>query len=338
MDTTGDGVADIGGCSDLKSYSHGTNFMTVYELDPLTGDELVQTMFFPATPVALACTPESCPLAGSQWVKPIAYDDPDDRALIDAEFAMAVNGGEYLDRFGSCLTPVAEATAVSAASYAGGEAARESLVALFGSGLAPRPQIAVSLPLPTVLAGTAVELFDSGGQRWPAPLLYVSESQINLMIPGEAELGPARLRVRTAGGLNLAEARLTIAEVAPALFTADASGRGPAAALAVYVDGNGKQTTDLTFECDASGCHGKALDAPAAVSLFGVGFRGRSGLEGVRVRVGGIAAEVLYVGSQGDFEGLDQLNLTPPEGLQGVVDVEIEVDGKAANPVTLMFR
>ena len=338
MDTDGDEIADIGGCSDLKTYSHGTNFMTVYELDPFTGDELVQTMFFPPTPVALDCTPASCPPTGSAWVKPVAHDDPVDRALIDAEFAMAMNGGLFSDPNGACRTPVSQATAVSAASYTAGEAARESLVALFGSGLAPRQQVAVSLPLPTLLAGTAVELFDSGGQRWPVPLLYVSGTQINLKIPGEAELGPARLRVRETGGRSLAEARLTIAQVAPALFTADASGRGPAAALAVYVDSNGGQTAELTFECDTAGCHDRALKRPAAVSLFGVGFRGRSAIEAVRARVGGAEADVLYAGPQGGFEGLDQLNLAPPEGVHGVVDVEIEVDGKAANPVTLMFR
>jgi uncharacterized protein (TIGR03437 family) len=329
---------DVGGCSDLRSYAHGTNFMTVYELDPITGDELVQTLIFPQTPVTLACMPGSCPPAGSDWVKPVAYDDPKDHAIVDAEFAMVVGGGEFVDRFGDCRTAVSQATAVSAASYVGGEAARESLASIFGPGLAPRPQAAASLPLPTILAGVSVDLFDSRGQRWAAPLLYVSETQINLEIPAKAELGPARLRVRDLDGRTAAEARLTITRVAPALFTADASGRGPAAALAVYVKPSGAQTAELTFECDSEGCRDKALDEPAAVSLFGVGVRGRSGLSAIRARIGGLPATVLYAGPQGEFAGLDQLNLEPAPGLHGVLDVEIEVDGKAANPVTVMFR
>jgi hypothetical protein len=116
FDTDGDGAADAGGCSDLHSYTHGTNFMTMYELDPITGDELVQTLIFPQTPVKLACTPGSCPPAGSDWVKPIAYDDPKDHAIVDAELAMVVSGGEFVDRFGECGTTVSQATAVSAAS------------------------------------------------------------------------------------------------------------------------------------------------------------------------------------------------------------------------------
>ncbi len=338
LDTDGDGFADAGGCSDLRSYSHGTNFMSVYELDPFTGDELVQTLFFPPTPLALDCTTLSCSPTGSAWVSPIGYDDPEDRALIDAEFAMTLNGGEFLDPLGDCRAPVPQAAAVSAASYVEGEAARDSLVAVFGAQLAPRDQVAVSLPLPTTLAGTSVDLFDSRGQSSAAGLLYVSPGQVNLVIPAEAALGPARLRLREASGRALAEARLVIREVAPALFTADASGRGPAAALAVFVGEDGAQRAELTFACDAGGCRDRALEAPAAISLFGGGLRGRSSLEAVRARIGGREAQVLYAGPQGEFAGLDQLNLVPPAGLRGSVEVEIEVEGERANAVTLRFR
>ena len=338
VDTDGDGLMDAGGCSDLRFHSHGMNFMSIYEIDPLTPNELVQTLIFPETPIRFECTPLACPPSGSEWVKPIAYDDPEDRALVDAEFAMASTGGEFIDRFNECRTPVAQATAVSAASYLGKEAARESLVSVFGANLAPRSQAAPSLPLPATLAGVSVDVFDSGGRRWPAPLLYVSSGQINLMIPPEAALGPARLRVREESGRAAADARLTIVEVAPALFTADASGRGAAAALAVYQKPGGGRTIDPTFECDSAGCRDRAIAAPAALTLFGVGFRARSNLTGVHARIGGLPAEVLYAGPQGEYAGLDQLNLVPPQGIHGVVDVEIEVDGKSANPVTVMFR
>ncbi|MEZ5365816.1 MAG: hypothetical protein R2748_26665 [Bryobacterales bacterium] len=295
-DVDGDGIADTGGCSDLRSYAHGTNFMTIYELDPFTGNQLVQTLIFPETPVSLDCSPGSCPPTGSQWVKPIAYDDPKDRAVVDAEFAMAMNGGEFFDISNACGKPVSKVTAVSAASYQAGEAAPDALVSLFGEDLAPRSQIAISLPLPTMLAGTTVELFDSRGQHWPAPLLFVSATQINLLIPPQAQLGPARLRVSGSDGAA-AEARLTLTNVAPALFTADASGRGPAAALAVYSDAGGKQRIELTFECDTQGCRDVALDPPAAITLFGAGFRGRSALGAVRAHVGGADAEVTYAGA-----------------------------------------
>ncbi|MBK7601951.1 MAG: hypothetical protein IPJ07_26880, partial [Acidobacteria bacterium] len=43
--------------------------------------------------------------------------------------------------------------------------------------------------------------------------------------------------------------------------------------------------------------------------LFGTGLRYRSALSNITALVGGIPVEVLYAGAQGDFPGLDQINL-----------------------------
>ena len=48
LDSDRDGVLlDSGGCRDLRTYSRGNNFMSMYELDPLATDELVQTIYYP---------------------------------------------------------------------------------------------------------------------------------------------------------------------------------------------------------------------------------------------------------------------------------------------------
>ncbi len=69
--------------------------------------------------------------------------------------------------------------------------------------------------------------------------------------------------------------------------------------------------------------------------LFGTGFRGRSGA--VRATIGGENAEVLFAGPQGDFVGLDQINVRLPRSLsgRGGVTVTLTVDGKTANSVTI---
>jgi uncharacterized protein (TIGR03437 family) len=74
--------------------------------------------------------------------------------------------------------------------------------------------------------------------------------------------------------------------------------------------------------------------------LFGTGFRWRQSLDAVRVTVGGEPAEVLYAGLQLRYPGLDQLNVRLPRSLagRGEVEVLLEVDGKAANPVTVSVR
>ena len=73
--------------------------------------------------------------------------------------------------------------------------------------------------------------------------------------------------------------------------------------------------------------------------LFGTGIRGfRSE---VTATVGGEEVPVLGAVPQGEFVGLDQVNLGPlPRSLLGRGEVEIilTVDGKTANTVTLNIR
>jgi uncharacterized protein (TIGR03437 family) len=60
----------------------------------------------------------------------------------------------------------------------------------------------------------------------------------------------------------------------------------------------------------------------------------------VSVTIGGEPVEVLYVGPQGQFPGLDQINVRVPARLagRGNVEVRLSVEGRMANPVTVRFR
>ena len=72
------------------------------------------------------------------------------------------------------------------------------------------------------------------------------------------------------------------------------------------------------------------------LQLYGTGIRQRTGLANVTATIGGQKVDVLYAGSQGGYEGLDQVNLTVPRTLpSGELDVVIKVDGVAANPVKI---
>ncbi len=341
IDVDGDDVADLGGCADVGAYSHGTNFMSVYELDPLTGDELVQTLIFPDIALAMTCGPLGCPPTGSGWFAPAAYDDPVDKALIFAEMAVATNGGEF-DARGACPELLALGQPASAASYAVDALAPDSIASVFGQDLAVSKQVAKSLPLPKALGGVVVEIIDSAGAALRAGMLFVSGGQVNFVVPGGVAEGPARVRVRTlAANRVVAAGRIEIRRVAPGIFTANASGRGVAAGLAVYLDDDGRRETELLFECTSNGCASKPLRARGRqifLTLFGVGFRGRASLEDVEVRIGGKDARVLYAGPQSQFEGLDQLNFEVTGSLSGVVDIEVAVEGIAANSTLVRFE
>ena len=74
--------------------------------------------------------------------------------------------------------------------------------------------------------------------------------------------------------------------------------------------------------------------------LFGTGVRYRQALTTVSFRIGGVQAEVIYAGPQGQYTGQDQINVRVPRTLmgRGEVDVEMIVDGKIANTVKLNIR
>lgn len=52
------------------------------------------------------------------------------------------------------------------------------------------------------------------------------------------------------------------------------------------------------------------------------------------------SAEVLYAGPQGDFAGLNQINVRVPRSLagRGEVDIALTVDGQAANVVKVNIQ
>ncbi|MBS1789332.1 MAG: pre-peptidase C-terminal domain-containing protein [Acidobacteria bacterium] len=75
--------------------------------------------------------------------------------------------------------------------------------------------------------------------------------------------------------------------------------------------------------------------------LFGTGLRGRSDLSAVKVKIGNLDTPVIYAGAQGDFVGLDQINVGPlPRSLagRGEIDVVVTIDGKTANTVKINIK
>jgi len=135
------------------------------------------------------------------------------------------------------VTVIRVVTGVSAASYLLDELASESIIASFGTEMATDTQVATSIPLPTSLAGTQVEVKDSGGTARLSSLFFVSPTQINFQIPAGTLTGPAELKV-TGGDGKISLGSMLIATIAPGLFSANASGQGVAAAVALRVKSN----------------------------------------------------------------------------------------------------
>ena len=341
-DTNADGVADQGGCAEASTYRSGSNFLSLYEIDPGTTDELIQTVYFPEVVLTLQCDQWGCSSAGSPWLEPAFYDSPSVPAKIYAQFAAVVNSATFVDTSRACRAVGPALRTVSGASYQA-RVSPQSFVSLFGSGLSTETASAPSPFLPTDLAGTRVTITDVAGTAHTAQLSYVSPSQVNLVVPAGVAVGNARI-VLTRTDTVTSSGTALISDVAPALFSANANGAGVAAALAVRVSATGAQTSVPVFSCPASStCAPVPIDLGTSsdqiyLSLYGTGIRRRPA--DVRVTIGGAVAQVTYAGAQATYPGLDQVNVIVPATLRGrgVVQVVLEQSGVRANIVDIAVQ
>ena len=237
------------------------------------------------------------------------------------------------------------AAAVSAANYQPA-LATESIAAAFGSGFATTALAAMTTPLPTVLGGTTLRVKDRVGIERLAPLFYVSPNQVNFQIPPGAAYGDALATIVSGDGTTSSRL-IQIANVAPALFSANASGQGVAAAVVLRVKADSSQIFEQIVQFDPA--QNKFVSTPIDLGpptdqifliAFGTGIRQRSELTAVAAKMGGVDASVFFAGAQGGFVGLDQVNVLVPRSLagRGEVDVVLTVDGQTANAVRLNIK
>jgi uncharacterized protein (TIGR03437 family) len=275
----------------------------------------------------------------------VSADLPVTGTALQAARLHQANG--FLLKLAAAFSPEAlRAVNVSAASYAGARLAAELIVTAFGSNLAMSTQSAATGLLPTELAGTTVRLRDSAGQELLAPLFFVSPAQVNYLVPPGVALGEAQVLITNRDGGRASET-LRIAPVAPGLFSADSSGRGLAAAVALRIQASGAQRFEPVARFDPA--QNKFVAPPLDLGpegeqvfllLFGTGLRGRSSLANVSATLGGVLAEISFGGAQGNLAGLDQVNLRLPRTLagRGEVNLVLTVEGQTANSVKILVK
>jgi uncharacterized protein (TIGR03437 family) len=229
--------------------------------------------------------------------------------------------------------------ATSGVTFAVGDVAAEQFVTAFGAGLADGSGLASALPLPTKLAGLEIRVRDSLSAERSAPLFYVSPTQVNYLIPKGTAAGTATITFLR-GGQAVSTSTISVARLAPGIFTAPQTGSGPAAALVQRVTG-----PSVSYEPTAryDPIQAKFVAIPFAAGgadhsflvLFGTGLRNLTPGDVVAATIGGDPVDVVYAGAQGQYEGLDQINLRllPTLAGKGLADVKISVNGKAVNTV-----
>ena len=239
--------------------------------------------------------------------------------------------------------PPCSFSTVSAASFNEFGLSSESIVAGFGANLAAGVQVAANNPLPTSLGGTSVSIRDGAGIERLAPLFFVSPAQINYQIPAGVSPGAATVTVVN-GNSPVATDTLRITQTWPGLFAANGNGAGVAAAVALRVKADGTQSYESVARFDP------ALNRNVSIPInpgepadqvylifYGTGIRNRGVFDTVKMWIGGVETPLLYAGAQGDYAGLDQINVALPRALsgRGEVDVVLTVGNSVANKVRI---
>ncbi len=236
------------------------------------------------------------------------------------------------------------AAVVSSANFAF-NVAQESLASVFGGNLSTAITQAQTVPLPTSLDGTSIRLRDASGQELLAPLLFVSPGQINFQITPGLLSGPVLVTIGSRSGF-VSTGVMNLTSVAPGLFSANGTGQGLAAAVALRIR-NGVQTFEPVTQFDPAS--GQIVAVPidlgpptdqVVLLLFATGIRFRSQLSAVSCTIGGQPTSLLYAGPQNEFVGLDQINVLLPRALlnRGLANVVVTADGRTANTVTVNIR
>ncbi len=210
----------------------------------------------------------------------------------------------------AALTPLG---VTNAASYEAGPVAPHEVVAVFGSNLGPEQGVSGSGD--DSLGGTRVT-FDGT----PAPLLYAGARQVIAIVPA-AIAGKSSVQVEVQyNGTASPAVMVPVAGTWPALFAADATGKGQAAA--VNQDG---------------ALNSGANPAPrgSVMQLFATGACSPDS-GSVSLTIGGVRAPVSFCGPvQGLPAGVVQIAATvPSETAPGdAVPVVLEAEGNASLPI-----
>lgn len=226
---------------------------------------------------------------------------------------------------------------VSAASFSASGLASEAIASAFGPGLATMTAEAMTIPLPTSLAGTTLMVKDSAGTERPAPLFFVSATQINYLIPPGTASGTAIVTVISGNG-SIASGAIQVEQVSPGLFTFSSDGQGVVAAVVRRFRNNQElfpsvlavQPIDLGPETDL-----------VILEMFGTGLRFHSlAASSVTIKIGGADGQLFYAGLAPGFVGLDQVDVSIPRSLigRGDVDIVLTADGKPGNTVKVGIK
>ncbi len=257
----------------------------------------------------------------------------------DASFTLTSPSGTiyvpvtFLVTAGPAVQPVISQAANAASGFAGSVSPGE-IIELRGYGagasLIGRLQLTSSGTVATNLNGLQVTFDDV-----PAPLIYTSATQTNLVVPyevaGKASTSVQLTYTTSAGTVQTVAWVIPVVTTAPGIFTVDSTGTGQAAV--VNQDGTVNSAANPAARGSVVSIYatGEGQTSPAGVT-GSVPKASNSPVAQVSVSIGGAAATVQYAGSApGDVAGVLQVNAMVPASVgPGQLPVALTIGGVAS--------
>jgi uncharacterized protein (TIGR03437 family) len=230
--------------------------------------------------------------------------------------SLYTTGPVVIDLFQALLRPVIatstdEVKMVNAASFDDSQVARGSLVSIFGTNLSSVMAQAGSTNLPFELGGVTVST-----NSFVARLIYVSPTQINLLLPDNLPQASEMAFTVNNNGL-LSNGKVRLVDASPGIFTVAGDGKGPAAAQCGKLSADG-----LTFPLTAPPCDVGNESQFHTLVIYATGIRNSLS---VQVKVGDATFFPSYSGPQQQFPGLDQINIGLSRDLAEKQNLEISI-------------
>ncbi|MEX2301932.1 MAG: proprotein convertase P-domain-containing protein [Bryobacterales bacterium] len=268
--------------------------------------------------------------SGGVWTL-VVKDTEDDNVGSLIGWSLAINGA-----FASGPT-FSSNSVVSGASFLGGAVAPGEIAAIFGTALGPAQGESAQIDqatqsLPTELAGVRVS-FDGV----PAPLFYVSSSQLNVQVPFEVA-GKEETTIRVDFS-DTGNASLTVPVLmsGPAIFTLNGRGQGRAVALnpnGSVNDVNNPAAPGATVSLFATGLGPVEPDSPTG-RLAPASPLAEVEAE-VTAMVGQSPAQVSFAGLAPGYVGLYQVNVIVPSDTQAgqIIPIALSIGDRGVENLT----
>ena len=202
-----------------------------------------------------------------------------------------------------------------------------SIVAIFGSNLASLASSAAGAPYPALLGDTSVTF-----NGIPAPLFYVSPSQINAQAPFELGVGTASIQVQR-GSVVSPAATVNVAAVSPGIFIVNQATSQGAVLHGDYSlvspTNPARSGETLLIYCTGLGALQVTVRSGDPSPVDGTVVQ-------PRIQFGNQTGTVTYSGLAPGFAGLYQVNVVVPAGLgAGDQNLQITINGISSNIATV---